>query len=325
MQKIRWGFLATGGIAHQVAEDIRRLPDAEIAAVGSRSAASAEAFGARWDIPRRYPSYEALAADPDVDVIYIATPHAFHYENMLLCLNAGKHVLCEKAFTINARQAEECIGLARQKGLFLMEAMWMRFLPAFRQAQEWIAAGKLGEVSLIEANFTIPIPGGSDHRLYDPALGGGALLDLGVYPITFAATLLGMPDQVASHARLGATGVDEFEAIQFRYASGAAAQLSASQVMVKPCEAHVIGERGYLKLYHMFHCSRRITFGTRHETQDVELPFEGNGYGYEVEEVHRCLRAGRTESAVVPLDETLAIMRLMDGLRAEWGVVYPGE
>jgi dihydrodiol dehydrogenase / D-xylose 1-dehydrogenase (NADP) len=327
METIRWGILSTGWIAGKLAQAMTDQPDAEILAVGSRTQASADAFGDRWDIPRRYGSYEALANDPDVDVIFIGTPHTFHYENMLLCLNAGKHVLCEKPLTINAAQAEECISLARQKGLFLMEAMWMRFLPAIRALNERLGEGDLGDIRLVQANFSIPVAFDPKHRLYDPYLGGGALLDLGIYPISFTHMLLGTPDRMLSHAHLGETGVDELATIIFAYDGGQSAVLTTSQRLVQPVEALVVGTAGYARVHHPFFRGQRfsVKIGPEGEEQVFEHPYESNGYIHEVRAVGDYLRAGKLESDLIPLDESLAIMRLMDELRMAWGVYYPGE
>jgi predicted dehydrogenase len=302
-------------------------PDAEIVAVGSRTQASADAFGDQWDIPRRYGSYEALANDPDVDVVFIGTPHTFHYENMLLCLNAGKHVLCEKPLTINAAQADECIKLARQKGLFLMEAMWTRFLPAIRAFNDQLSEGMLGEVRLVQTALSLPFPFDPKHRLYDPYLGGGALLDLGIYPISFTHMILGTPDRMLSHAHLGETNVDELATIIFVYEGGQSAALTASQRLVQPVEAVVAGTEGYARVHHRFFQADRfsVRMGREDEEQVFVHPYESNGYIHEVRAVQDCLRAGSLESDLMPLEESLTIMRLMDELRAGWGVVYPGE
>jgi predicted dehydrogenase len=327
METIRWGILSTGWIASQLAQAITDQPDAEIAAVGSRTQASADEFGAKWNVPRRYGSYEALANDPDVDVIFIGTPHTFHYENMLLCLNAGKHVLCEKPITINAAQAEECIALARQKGLFLMEAMWTRFIPAILAFNDWLSKGELGEVRLVQADFSIIKPYDPHHRLYDPYLGGGALLDLGVYPVSFAHMILGTPDQMISHAHLGETNVDELATMIFIYNGGQSAVLTTSQRLASPVEALVVGTEGYARVHHQFYRAQRfsVKIGEEGEEQVFDYPYESNGYIHEVRAVQDCLRAGKLESDLMPLDESLTIMRLMDELRAAWGVYYPGE
>lgn len=323
---VNWGILATGNISDQMAQALTASPEANVVAVASRAQAKADAFGARWDIPNRYSSYEALAADPAVEVVYIGTPHSHHYDNMLLCLEAGKHVLCEKAFTLNARQAEQCVTLARERGLFLMEAMWTRFIPAMQQVKTWLADGAIGDIRLVQADFCIDLPFDPANRLYNPALGGGALLDLGIYPLSLATNVLGLPAAMQSHAHLGATGVDELAAITLLYADGAAAQLACSMRLDKPAEAHISGSAGYIRIHDRFLHPEWLTIKRAGQTpHTVRVPYAGNGYGYEAEAVHRCLQAGKTESDVMPLDETLALMRLMDQCRAEWGVTYPGE
>jgi predicted dehydrogenase len=326
MTPFRWGILATGNIAASMAQALSGVPEAQLVAVASRSGARADAFGERWGIPRRHAGYEALVADEEVDIVYIATPHSHHYENMLLCLNAGKHVLCEKAFTLNAAQASECINLARSKKLFLMEAMWMRFIPAMARLREWVEAGLLGEVRLVQADFCIDVPFDPDHRLYDPVLGGGALLDLGIYPLSFTTMLLGQPDEVRSHAHLSPTGVDELDALTLIYERGATANMMCSMRLARPREAMVAGTKGYVKLHEIFFRPHRLTLHLKgREPERIDLSYRGNGYVHEVEEVHSCLRECRSESAIMPLDETLALMALMDRFRAAWGVVYPAE
>lgn len=326
MEKIRWGILATGWIAEQVTEAINAQPDAVCVAVGSRSQASADKFGDEWGIPRRYPTYEALAADPDVDVIYIATPHNLHYENMKLCLNAGKHVLCEKPLTVNAAQARECLNLAKEKGLFLMEAMWMKFIPAIQQVQAWVKDGRIGPIRLLQANFAFNIPFNPQGRLYDPALAGGALLDMGIYPATLVHLLLGKPERILSAAYLGETGVDELNTAIWQYADGAQAVLTSTQRLERPCDAFITGSQGYIHLHENFWHSQQLTLKQNGQAAEtVQIPYEGNGYGYQVREVHDCLRAGKLESAVVSHADTLQIMTLLDEMRGQWGLIYPFE
>ena len=326
MSKFRWGILATGSIASQLAEALNMSGEAEVLAVASRTQESADAFGERWDIPRRYPSYEELAQDPDVDVIYIATPHNLHYENMLMCLGAGKHVLCEKPLTLNAAQAAECITMARKKGLFLMEAIWMRFFPAIKQVQEWVQTGEIGQVRMVHADFCIDIPYDPAGRLYDPALGGGALLDLGIYPLSFSTLLLGFPKEIDGQAVMSPTGVDELTSFSMQYQNGVLAHLSCSSRVHKPVEAFVTGTQGYIKVHEHFFFPDRLTLNKyNQEPQEVHLPYRGNGYIYEVEEVHACLKAGQIESAIMPLDDSFKQMKLMDTLREKWGLRYPGD
>lgn len=326
MTTFRWGILATGSIADAMAYALRTVPEAELVAVASRSQATADAFGERWGIPRRYADYAQLAADPQVDVVYIATPHNLHAANMQLCLAAGKHVLCEKPLTLNAAQAAAAAESAQRHGRFLMEAVWMRFLPAVEQVRRWVADGAIGAVRLIQADFCFHRPFDPTHRLYDPALGGGALLDLGIYPLSLATMLLGFPQAVHGQAQIGRTGVDEVNAITLTYADGALAQLTASMTLDRPREAFVLGSRGAIRLHDPFFRPDRLTlhqYGRAPE--EHHIPFHANGYPHEVEEVHACLRAGLTESPRLPLAETVRLLALMDELRAQWGVVYPDE
>ncbi len=340
MQKIRWGILSTGYIANLFAEGLTALDDATLTAVGSRGQANAEAFGETWNVPHRHGSYEALANDPDIDVIYVGTPHPFHYENTLMCLNAGKHVLVEKPFAMNARQTREMIDLARQKGLFLMEAMWTRFLPAMVQVRKWIADGEIGDVELVRAHFSFMTDFDPTSRLFAPELGGGALLDAGIYPISFASMILGTPRTVSSTASLGRTGTDDRSAYLFGYDRGQTALLSSGVQLAVPVEADVFGTRGYIKIHEPWLRPRVVTLakppapgsessliydGILFDKQTVHPPTRGNGYNYEAAEVGQCIRAGKHESAVMPLTETLAIMATLDTIRAQWQLTYPGE
>lgn len=326
MDQIKWGILATGEVAKNFTQALAMCPDAKIAAVASRTRGQAEKFGHRWNIPVCHGSYEALAEDPGVDIVYIATPHNLHTENIEMCLSAGKHVLCEKAFTLNARQAEGCIALAREKRLFLMEAMWTRFFPAAAQIRDWLSEGVLGQIRLVQADFCINLPFDPDHRLYDLERAGGALLDLGIYPLSFASMVLGPAQQVHGRARIGQSGVDELDTITLCYDHGAFASLNCGMRGYKPREAFIIGSEGYVKVHNIFFRPDRLTFHLLgQDPKDFHFPIEGNGYQYEIQEVHRCLQSGQTESRLMPLDESLALMKQMDGLRSAWNLVYPDE
>jgi predicted dehydrogenase len=327
MDAIRWGILGTGGIARKFAEALALLPDARMTAVGSRTPASAASFGAKWKIPNRHGSYTALMADPEVDAVYIATPHVLHRENALGCLTAGKAVLCEKPFTINARQAEEVIALARKKRIFLMEAMWTRFLPVFVKIRSLLAEGAIGEVRQVQADFAFRADFDPKGRLFDPALGGGALLDIGVYPVSLASMVFAeAPQRIASLAVLGATGVDEQSAAVMEYSAGRLAVISFSLRFTSPQEACIIGTAGQIRIHRPWWHADSITIsrGGRDE-ETITLPNLGNGYPHEAVEVMECLRGGKLESRVMPLDETLHIMQTLDAIRAEWGLKYPGE
>jgi predicted dehydrogenase len=323
---IRWGILGPGGIARSFAEGLQALPDAELVAVGSRAASRAEAFGDRFGVPRRYGSYEDLVSDPEVDVIYVATPHTFHKAHSLLALQAGKAVLCEKPLTINAREAAELIGYARERRLFLMQALWTRFLPLMGRLRHMLADGAIGEVRLIQADFSFRAEFDPRDRVFNPALGGGALLDAGIYPVSMAFLVLGAPAEITSLAHLGSTGVDEQAAMIFRYPAGQLAVLTTATRNTGPQVVVIRGTGGYFTLLPEWLKATRMTL-TRPGQPDelIEEPLAGNGYNYEAAEVMRCLRAGRTESDIMPLDETLAMLQTLDAIRAQWGLRYPGE
>jgi len=325
--KIRWGILGTGRIAAKFAEGLSALPDAELVAVGSRARDTADAFGEERNVPHRHPSYEKLAQDPDVDVIYVATPHPMHKDNSLLCLENGKAVLCEKPFAINAAEAEAMIRAARERRLFLMEAMWTRFLPTLVKAREWLAAGLIGEPRMVTASFGMRAQFDPESRLFSLALGGGGLLDVGVYAVSFASMVLGSrPAQIASVAQLGETGVDEQAAMVMRYERGQMAVLSCAVRTALVHEASIIGTLGRIALAPPFWRGTTATlFVSGKDDETLELPYEGNGYNCEAAEVMRCLREGKPESDVMPLDESLDIMKMMDAMRAQWGLKYPTE
>lgn len=326
MTKTRWGILGTGNIASQFARGLAVMDDAELVAVGSRTAESAHEFGERFGARNRHGSYAELAGDPDVEAIYIATPHPLHKDNTLLCLAAGKAVLCEKPFAINASQAQEMIDSARQRGVFLMEAMWTRFLPHMVKLRELLAAEVIGEVRMLQADFGFRTSFNPQGRLFDPALGGGALLDVGIYPASLASMIFGTPERVASLAHLGATGVDEQSAMIFGYSGGRLALLSQAIRTNSPHEALLLGTKGKIRVHSSWWKAAPITLSVDGQPDElIDVPSVGNGYNYEAAEVGRCLREGRTESEVMPLDETLAIVKTLDELRAQWGLRYPGE
>jgi predicted dehydrogenase len=327
MDAIRWGILGTGGIAKKFVEGLAPLPDAKVAAVGSRTQAAADAFGETYGVPRRHGSYAGLMADPDVDVVYIATVHPLHYENTAGCLEAGKAVLCEKPFTINAGQLEKLIALARKKRLFLMEAMWTRYFPALVKVRSLLAEGALGEVRQVQADFGIRMKFDPKGRMYDPALGGGALLDLGIYPVSLASMVFGeVPARIASTVALGRTGVDEQSVLAIEYSGGRMAALSCSMRFNSPQEAHIIGTEGRIRIHRPWWFPGMVTVSRAGKADEIlELPYLGNGYTHEAIEVMERLRAGKLESEVMPLEESLRIMRTLDAVRGEWGLKYPGE
>lgn len=323
---IRWGILGTGNIATSFATGVATMADAELAAVGSRSQATAEAYGDRFNIRRRYGSYEELVHDPEIDVVYIATPHSLHFENMLLAFEAGKPVLCEKPFTINAAQARKAIARAQEQGLFVMEATWMRFAPLMIELRKMLADGVIGELRMVTADFGIRVEFDPGFRLFNPHLGGGALLDVGIYPLSLAQMILGTPSQVVGLAELGQTGVDEQSGAILSYEGGQLAVLHSAIRTETPQEATIIGTEGWIRIHTPWWMPEVMTLQKQGEKAKViEIPFAANGYTYEAAEVHRCLREGLLESPIMPWSETIAIMETMDTLRSQWGMRYPME
>jgi predicted dehydrogenase len=322
MDTIRWGILATGGIAARFVEDLKLLPDAEVAAVGSRTAAAAEAFATQHGIPRAHGSWQALAEDPDVDVVYVATPHSAHHAATTLCLTAGKPVLCEKPFTLDAPSTQDLISLARARRLFLMEAMWMRTNPVIRRIVELVNDGAIGEPRHVTADFGVSGPFPTGHRMRAPELGGGALLDLGVYPVTFAHLFLGPPHRVAAWASLLPEGTDENTGIALGHRDGAVATLHCGLNGTTGQCATITGTTGRIEVHRMFFCPSSFTLVRDGSAEEIGLDIRGNGMGYEAEEVMRCLRAGLTESPLIPHADTLAVMSTLDAIRAQIGVRY---
>ncbi|MEE2657143.1 MAG: Gfo/Idh/MocA family oxidoreductase [Candidatus Latescibacterota bacterium] len=323
---IRWGILGTGSIAKQFARGLTAVADANLLAVGSRAAETAATFADEFDVPHRHASYEELVTDADVDAIYISTPHPFHKDNSILCLKAGKAVLCEKPFAMNAAEARAVIDVARAEDVFLMEAMWTRYIPAVIRARELVARGAIGKVRMVQADFGFRADINHEGRLFSPALGGGALLDVGVYVVSFAAMVLGAkPINVESVTTLGETDVDEQSSIVMRYPGGEQATLSCAVRTNTPVEATIIGTEGRIRVHSPFFKAEKLTVLSGGEEQEIEMPMNGNGYNYEAIELGECLRAGRKESPVMPLEETIAIMEILDGIRADWGLKYPME
>jgi len=318
----RWGILATGTIAGAFAEDLARVPDADLVAVGSRTPDRAREFAQRYAIPRAYGSWAELAADPDLDVVYVATPHSAHHPAARLCLEAGRAVLCEKAFTLDLATATDLVELARERGLFLMEAMWMRCNPAIRRLVDLVAAGRIGEVRAVHADFGLAGRLPPTHRLHARELGGGALLDLGVYPVSFAQLILGEPADIAAWATLTPERVDDNTGMLFGYAGGALATLTCSLVADTPRVASVSGTEGRIELARGFFRPDTLLLYRGDEVESMHVPYEGLGYVHEIVEVQRCLGLGLTESPLVPLADTLAVMRTLDAVRAQIGVHY---
>jgi len=319
---VRWGIAATGGIARSMTEALGTLPDAEVVAVGSRHAATAEEFAARHGIPRAHGSYEALFEDAGVDVVYIASPHSRHHDMTIAALRAGRHVLCEKAFAVNTSQAREMIDTAKSENRFLMEAMWSWFMPAWQVLRERIDGGAIGEVRLVEASFGLPVFD-EDGRLRRADLTGGALLDLGIYPLALARYLLGEPSEVRALGDLTSEGVDAVTAGVLSFPSGAIASFGTTMEGLTDHHARIVGTEGWITVDAPFWHPDGLEISGQGETERIDRP--NQGLAHEASHVIEQIRAGRVESDVVSWADTLANMELMDEIRRQVGVIYPEE
>jgi len=352
MKTIHWGILGTGYAAHQFAQGLRTLAEAQLVAVGSRQQGTADTFARQFQIPRAYSRYEDLVNDKEVDIVYIATPNPFHKDHCLLCLTAGKAVLCEKPFTLNAEEAQEVVALAYQKRVFCMEAMWTRFIPLFQKVRDLLRAGTLGELKMLTADFGLRVAFSEQDRHFNPQLGGGALLDLGIYPISLAFYLLGAPTTVVSCATIGKTQVDEQSTVLFRYPNGLLATLSSSFLTDLPNEMMIMGTQGCIRVHAplyrptqlsiqifpplqtenneivnwksklkqnaLLRKSYRLVTQLVNKPKKIVVPYTGNGYQYQALEAMRCLSNGELESRIMPLAETVTILKTLDAIRQRW-------
>jgi len=331
MQNTNWGILAPGNIAAKFAHAIKSVDGATLYSIASRSPERAAAFAHEHGVSNVARDYEELINDPDVDAIYVASPHTFHAEQSIACLNAGKAVLCEKPMTVNAAQAERVIAAARDNQTFYMEAVWTRFLPVFKKLREWLESGSIGEVKMINANFGFHFPYDPQGRLFNPNLAGGALLDLGIYPITFAQWVMGdlMPTRISALGTLCETGVDDNAAINLMYPGGEIASLTTAAVANTDYNGWIIGTKGRIKVP-FFWCAESaeliVSDRTKAEVVDkFELAHSCNGYEGEIVEVQRCLAQGLIESPTLPWETSLRVMQIMDEVRQQLGVTYPFE
>lgn len=327
METIRWGVLAPGRIARSLAADLTLVPDGELVATGSRTMERAAAFAAEFG-GAAHGSYEALVTDPAVDVVYVASPHSLHVEHTLMALEAGKAVLCEKPMTLDAASTESLFAAAQQRGLFLMEAMWTACNPTVRKLRSLLADGAHGTARQVHADIGFVVDADPGDRLLDPTLGAGALLDMGIYPLTFAHMVLGRPEKLTAVANRTASGIDLDLAIAGLYAGGATAALTASMTAQPPRIAWVATDVGHFDLPRSFHHADRLQWTSYasgepvSEWIEVDEALIGRGYGNEIAEVHRCLRAGSLTSALVPPQQTISVMRQLDDVRAQIGVSY---
>src|SRR6187455_592052 len=325
--KIRWGILGCGRIARKFAADLRLVTDAELTAIASRNKETLEQFAKDFPCRHLHNSYEALAANDEVDVIYIATPHSHHYEHTMLCLNHDKAVLCEKAFAINSRQASEMIKTAKERKVFLMEALWTKFLPHYKKLQELLQQKTLGEIKSVLVNFGFKTSDKSPQRLFDPSLGGGTLLDIGIYNVFITISVLGKPDSIEATMIPSPTGVDEQIAVLFKYNNGAMAQLFSSFTTNLPIQAEINGTEGCITLTTRFYDPSAIIQLSKKIPYEREVvPVEkvaGFGYHYEARHVNECLKKGLIESPVMTHADTLTLMEVLDTIRMKAGLKYP--
>lgn len=325
--KIRWGIISTGHISGKFATALSLLPEAELVAVASRNIETANKFAKIFNVPKAYATYQELANDPDIDAIYIGTPHTFHLENSVMCMRAGKAVLCEKAFTVNAAEAREMVRVAREENVFLMEAMIPRHVPLLKKVLQWIADGRIGEVRMVKASRCArgEFPPGA--RQLNPELGGGSLLDVGVYVISFASMIFQKtPVDAVGLSHIGELGSDEQGVAILKYDKGEIADLSFALRTAAENEAYILGTGGYIKVHDVFAVPTKATlFIDKKEVETIEERIIGNALNYEAEEVMRCLNAGLKESPLMPLNESIEIIEIMDKIRKPWGLVYSND
>lgn len=321
---VRFGVVGTGYIAAAFTRDLALLDDAVVTAVGSRSQQAADRFGDKLGVERRHGSYAQLVTDPDVDVVYVATPHPGHHDAAMLAIGAGKGVLVEKPFTMDVGEATELVEAARAKGVFLMEAMWTRFHPHMVRIREVLAAGTLGEVVTVMADHGQWFSSDAEHRLFAPSLGGGALLDLGIYPVSFASMVLGPPDVVTARSTQAFTGVDAQTSMIFDHVGGAQAVLTTTLLARSPTRATIVGTDARVEIDAVWYQPSSFTVISRdgQVLERFDEPRVGHGLRHQATEVVRCLRAGEIESPIMPLEETLSIMRTMDEIRRQIGLTY---
>lgn len=327
MKQIKWGIISTGAIAHSFAQCVANMGgETVIAAVGSRDEVSAREFADEFGIAKAYGSYEALASDPDVDIIYIGTPHSMHYENMLLCLEHGKNVMCEKSFTVTAKQAEEIFSLSKQKNLFVMEAFWTKFIPIYREVEKIISDGAIGKINFVAAQYGYCTSDMRAIRKFDPNLAGGALLDIGVYNIGFACMMLGYnPKEVFSTAVMGGAGTDELSGIILRYENGAIAQLTTAIQTEIPVLGCVYGTKGRIIIPEFKNPKRIEVILQNGPGFTKEQTYQSTGFEYEIREAEHCVARGKTQSDIMTAEQSIAVMRIMDRVRSIWGMKFSFE
>ena len=325
MKKINWGIIAPGNIATTFCTALSGVSSAQLYSVASRTPSKAKAFAENFGFIKYANNQQELLADPLVDVIYIASPHVFHADTAIECLRAGKAVLCEKPMSINMFEAEQIFAIAKEHNTFFMEAVWTRFMPVYQHILDWINDGLIGEVKMLQASFGISRPFDPEHRLYDVKLAGGALLDVGIYPITFAQMILQeTPNEISASAHIGPSHVDESNAMTFKYENGVIASLNSSITTKTSHEAWIYGTKGNIKIPSFWH-PQTAQLNTDITDESVTIEHVINGYEYEIEEVHKCLEAQLLESPKMSWESSKTIMKIMDEVRSQIGLKYPNE
>ena len=328
MKTMRVGYIGAGNISGQMAETIARMSEVENYAVAARNPERAREFAERWGFSHAYDSYEELLADPDVDLVYVALPHSHHHRWTIAALEAGHHVLCEKAFAANERQAHEMIECARERRLLLAEAIWTRYMPSRKMIEEIVSSGEIGEVTTVAANLGYRVDGNA--RMTDPALAGGALLDLTVYPLNFASMVLGNKiRRIAASMVPAATGVDGQDNVMIEYESGQMASLFSTMYAMTDREGQILGTKGFITVENINNPQVIRVYAsdglTRELTREIAVPEQITGYEYELLSCKRAIEAGALECPEMPHAETLELMRQMDEIRRQFGVVFPFE
>jgi len=323
-KKYNWGIIGLGKIAQKFAQDLKVIPNARLHAVASRSANRAKAFAKLYRAPYSYGSYEEILKCPDLDVVYIATPHVLHCENTMMCLEHQIPVLCEKPFAMNAAQAKRMISLAQFQKTFLMEALWTRFLPTIEKTLELIEEGAIGELISLKADFGFDAPFDPESRLFNQNLGGGSLLDVGIYPVFLSLLLFGKPQTIKASATIGTTNVDENCGVVLKYENNQIAILDSSMVTKTATEAIINGTKGTIKINSRWHEPTSLTLSLKDGTsKDFHFDFNSNGYHYEAAAVMESLEKNQTEHPWMSLDFSLDLMELLDQIRLESRIFYP--
>ncbi|MBA4054141.1 MAG: dehydrogenase [Marivirga sp.] len=321
-----WGILGPGKIAHRFAEALQRVPSASLYCVASRNKERATEFATKYSIPVVHENYESLVKDPEVDIIYISTPHSFHQEQAVMCLENNKPVLCEKPLSVNYKSTQKIVIAARSNKTFLMEAMWTRFMPATLKVQELIREGKIGDIKYIRGDFGDRFPFDPTSRVYDLKLGAGSILDIGIYPLFLILLILGRPDEIKSFAHLAETGADDLASAMLCYRDGKIATILSSNILHTPITAEIMGTEGIITMHSNWYNTKSVSLSKMgKETQYFDVSYDGNGFEFQIQEVMNCVGRGEKESTLMPLDFTLLLSKTMDEICHQCGVIYPEQ